>query len=215
MIYDLLARACQAVEVLREKDRLRRVGQCLYWCGELVPVERDLASVAPVDALLRKLNAELIRQSPDNCRDYHLTYPILSRKYKAVRYLARGFRSFTLIRNNEVLGDVWHARAGATRAELSHRDFDVLGITPGEKEVYLFDMFIDPKHRGQSLAMPLLGGALYGLGRDGCAKGYGFFKADNIPALWVHRMLKYKALPRVRIRRVLGFTRVLPPTPKA
>ncbi|MEI6516278.1 MAG: GNAT family N-acetyltransferase [bacterium] len=214
MIYDLLAKACQVVEILREKDRLRRVSQCFYWCGEMVPVERDLSSVSPVDALLRKLNAELIRLSPDNYRDYHLTYPIRSRRYKALRYLSKGYHSFTLIRDNEVLGDVWHARVGATRAELTHRDFNVLGISPGEKDVYLFDMFIDPNRRGQSLALPLLGGALYGLGQAGCAKGYGFFKADNIPALWVHRMLKYKELPRVRIERILGVTRVLARNPK-
>ena len=214
MIYNILAKACQVLEILKEKDRLRSVSQCVYWCGEMVPVERDLSSVSPVDALLRKLNAELIRLSPDNYGDYHLTYPVGSRRYKALRYLSRGYHSFTLVRDNEVLGDVWHARVGATRAELAHRDFNVLGISPGEKDVYLFDMFIDPNRRGQSLALPLLGGALYGLGQEGCLKGYGFFKADNIPALWVHRMLKYKELPRVRIRRILGVTRVLSRSPK-
>lgn len=214
MIESLLVRNCQVVEFLKEKNGFRAIGKGFYWCGELVPVERDLASAPAVDELLRKANAQLIHITPGNCGEHPVTYAVASRRHKARKYLGRGYSCFALVREGEVLGDIWHARPGASREELAHYDFDVLGISPGPKDVYLFDMFLDPKHRGEALAMPLMGGALHGLGQEGWAKGYGFFKGDNIPALWVHRVLKYKELPRVRVRRILWFNKVLPPKPK-
>jgi GNAT superfamily N-acetyltransferase len=214
MVHSFLARVCQIAEMLRASGRGRALRECLYWSGELVPVERDLSSVASPDAALAKLGATLVWLGPGDAAARRLRYPVQSRRYKAFKYFGRGCRAFALVRDNEVLGDVWHAPVGATQAQLAHRDFDALGLDPGPKDVYMFDMFVDPRHRGEALAATLLGGALHALGQQGCARGYGFFRADNIPALWVHRLLRYKELPRVRVRRVLCMTRVLPPRPK-
>jgi GNAT superfamily N-acetyltransferase len=214
MIDSLLASTWQVVETLRERGGARALLKGVYWRGQLVPVERDLSTVPAVDGLLRKVNVELARITPGSWRENPATYSVASRRYKARKYLARGFGAYAVVRDGKVIGDIWHAPRGATKAELAHRDFDVLGIEPGRKDVYLFDMFIDPKHRGEALAVPLMGGALHALGQLGCEKAYGFFTADNIPALWVHRILKYKELARVTIRRVLGHTQVVPAKPK-
>lgn len=82
-----------------------------------------------------------------------------------------------------------------------HSDLKMLGIACEEGDAYAFDMLIAPKYRGKNLAVPLQKSLQATLKKEGCQRVYGFYWDDNLPALWMHRMLKFKELPKKRISR--------------
>jgi len=53
----------------------------------------------------------------------------------------------------------------------------------------------------------LHGSALKALKDKGYERVYGYCTADNLPALWVHRIMGYKELGRLKMHRVGSFTR--------
>lgn len=135
-----------------------------------------------------------------------LTYPFKSRLLKAQNYLDRGYRGFAMVSGDGVSGDIWCATARESNG-LLHPDEAWLNIRSGRGEVYSFDMYVNPRKRGSvkgsNLAVALQNGALHQLRRDGFTKAYGFFWADNIPALWVHRTMHWKELRRVMASRFI------------
>ena len=58
------------------------------------------------------------------------------------------------------------------------------------------------RFRGKNLAVPLQRNLHITLKSEGYKKLYGYFWNDNIPAMWMHRMLKFKELPRRRVSRI-------------
>lgn len=82
-----------------------------------------------------------------------------------------------------------------------HPDLDMLGIRAKEKEVYAFDMLIDPSFRGKNLAVPIQRSLQLALKAEGYSLVYGFYWQDNIPAMWMHRSLKFRELPKRWVSR--------------
>jgi hypothetical protein len=62
-------------------------------------------------------------------------------------------------------------------------------------------MFIKPEERGNALAAPLLTASLYSLKEKGFVRAYGNYMKGNIPALWMHRLMKYDERPAVSVKR--------------
>jgi GNAT superfamily N-acetyltransferase len=83
----------------------------------------------------------------------------------------------------------------------SHPDLQWLGINLEKNQVYSFDLFLDPQKRGDNAAAYLQSSFLEHLKEKGIRKVYGYFWSDNIPALWVHRQLKYRELNSVTVNR--------------
>jgi hypothetical protein len=88
-----------------------------------------------------------------------------------------------------------------------HPDLDMLGIQPKEREVYAFDMLIDPSFRGKNLAVPIQRSLQLALTAEGYTRFYGFYWQDNIPAMWMHRSLKFKELPKRWVSRFFAIKR--------
>jgi GNAT superfamily N-acetyltransferase len=81
----------------------------------------------------------------------------------------------------------------------------MLGITCSDKDAYAFDMYISPAHRGENLAGPLQRLLQAKLKEEGWRKVYGYYWDDNLPALWMHRVLKFKELPKRQVSRFLFY----------
>jgi GNAT superfamily N-acetyltransferase len=92
-------------------------------------------------------------------------------------------------------------------ANISCPDFKMLDIVCREREAYAFDMFIDPTYRGKNLAVPLQRSLQHTLKSEGYVKVYGAYYEDNLPALWMHRMLKFKEYPKRRVFRFFFYLR--------
>lgn len=129
------------------------------------------------------------------------SFAIPSRGLKALRNLKRGFRDFAIAEDSVVVGDVWCLTPHKVGKPIFHPDLDMLGIICEEMDAYAFDMFIAPVYRGKNLAAPLQKLLQACLKMEGYQKVYGYYWDDNLPALWMHRILRFKELPKRRISR--------------
>ncbi|OGW36517.1 MAG: hypothetical protein A2010_12890 [Nitrospirae bacterium GWD2_57_9] len=171
-----------------------------------VAVEKDLSALPPLDSghaeglkLVAITPAALFRQA--------LIYPQQkeseNRYLKALYYLKKGYRGFALAREKEVCGDMWYVDAHYGQKEPLHPDLKWLGIQCGPKETYAFDMHVYRQQRGKNLAPFLQNGGLHELQKEGFVKVYGYYWADYLPALWVHRTLRFKELKRIKVTKLL------------
>lgn len=179
------------------------------WNRLLTPVEMDLSVHLPNGKAASGSDLQFVELCLEAIQAGKWKFSVRSRGVKAVYKLKRGMRGFALVQDDVVIGDVWcvFSRDGKTA---SHPDLDTLGLTCGNCEVYAFDMLIDPSYRGKNLAVPLQRALQWALKEEGYLKVYGSFYDDNLPALWMHRMLKYKELPKRQVSRFFIFNRAEP-----
>ena len=203
MIQYCRMRYVQIMETMKLSSVGKLLRQVIYLDREAVPVEMDLSDIRPLGDFKLQSDVRLIEIKPDMIRQRTLTYPIESRYLKAGCYLDTGYRGFALVTADAVCGDIWCAVAPNPRDGLIHPDEKWLQIRCQSKEVYAFDMYVDPEKRGSNLAVALQNGALHELKKLGFTKVYGFFWADNIAALWTHRTLRWKELRRVKASRFI------------
>lgn len=180
--------------------------------SEIVPVTKDLGNVKPANEFLEKCDLRMISVTLDDILHFNYYYRFKSRLLKAKRNLISGLKAFALVSNTIIVGEIWYVTWGSTHHPHLHDDVDLLFLEPGKKDVYMFDMFIDPLFRGKNIASGLMGSALYNLRQDGYQNAFGFFELKNIPALWTHRMLKFKELDHVYFSRFFlkRFSRKIP-----
>jgi GNAT superfamily N-acetyltransferase len=171
----------------------------------LTPAEMDLSLPLPDGKVTLNPELRFIELYMDDIQAGKWTFSVRSRGMKALYKLKRGIRGFALVQDNIVIGDVWCV-VPHNGKPASHPDLKMLGLTCGNGEVYAFDMLIDPAYRGKNLAVPLQRAIQRTLKNEGFVKVYGFFYDDNLPALWMHRMLKYKELTKRKVSRFFFFS---------
>ena len=174
-----------------------------------VPVVKDLSFQQPLYDALARAGVELVALTPRNLADNPISeraliYDDPDRLKTAREYLERGYRGVALVRGLEICGDIWYAAAENQATRKIHPDLKWLKMECGFDEVYAFDMYLRPDKRGHNLAGLLQGGALYEIWQQGFARARGYYWADNIPALWVHRTLKWQELKRVKVTRFMA-----------
>lgn len=174
----------------------------LYKCDEEVPVARDLATLRPAKEPAGILPV-ILDLGPDNFDSHELHYPLRSHQEEVKRYLLRGYRAFVMVRDGVVIGNLWYVTRTTSRLTRLHPHLQWYGIDLGPHEVYMFDMYVDPKERGNSLTTWFMTSALLNLRNYGYDKAYGSFNAHNLPALWVHRLIGYEEKSHVMVRRFL------------
>lgn len=196
-------RVVQAFEMVRNGSLSALLKETVYLNREAVPVEIDLSGLRPAADFSRPADEEVVEVTAELLNRRKLRYPVRSRELKTFNYLKRGYRGYAILKGDEVAGDIWCADAMTVREGRNHPDESWLGIRCRDGEVYTFDMFVAPGKRGGNIAAALQNGALHELRKQGFTKAYGFFWSDNLPALWVHRMLRWQELTRVRASRLL------------
>jgi hypothetical protein len=204
MIGESLTRG-KFLDILRDQLWNRRVA---------VPVEMDLTKLSSQTDLFKGLEDSYfteLKLEKLQGNDWSFTLP--SRRYKAIRNLKRGLRGFALIKGSKVVGDMWCIVPTEDNKPVRHPELDMLGIHAKEKEAYAFDMLIDPSFRGKNLAVPIQRALQLALKAGGCPLIYGFYWQDNIPAMWMHRSLKFRELPKRWVSRFFFIKRFGPLQP--
>lgn len=189
----------QFLEHWRQAGFLSACSFTLYHQDEEVPVVRDLTALPPVKVPEEGLT--LIEVTPESFSPQTINYPLRSRQERVELYFGKGYRGLALVREGKVVGDLWYVSRDMAQASEIHPDVQRFKIDLADKEVYMFDMHVGAKKRGGGLATFLLCSALHHLNDRGYQKTYGYYSAKNIPALWVHRLLGYKELPHLIMRR--------------
>lgn len=146
---------------------------------------------------------QFIELKQDDLKTQKWSFAVPSRGIKAYRNLKRGLRGFAVAKGSVILGDVWCVMPNGVKNIAQHPDLEMLGITCKPDEAYGMDMLISSDHRGQNLATPLQRYMHSVLKSEGYAKMYGYYWNDNIPAMWMHRMLHFKELPKRKVSRFL------------
>ena len=130
-----------------------------------------------------------------------LVYPDKKRLKTGMIYLGKGYHGVALVRGREVCGDIWYAGNCDHNNGLVHPDLKWLRMECADNDVYAFDMYLYPGKRGSNLATLLQNGVLHEIRKNGYTRALGCYWADNIPALWVHRTLKWTELRRLKVTR--------------
>ena len=173
------------------------------------PTVRDIAQL-DVDEQALEADYEFFELKADDLVGGEWTFAVPSRRIKASRYLEKGVRGFAVARGSVILGDVWCLVVDGTNQSICRADLDMLGIQCEPGDVYGMDMFIAPEWRGKNLAIPLQLYFQSVLTAEGCEKVYGYFWDDNLPAIWMHRKLEYRELPKRKVSKFFCFRRAAP-----
>jgi len=180
----------------------------IYFNKSVTLVEMDLGSLPTGEDPLAGKPYEILRLTPEMITNGKWPFPVKSRQLKAYCNLKEGLRGYALVRENLVVGDIWCACPVTLDERVCHSDIEWLGIDNKAGEVYAFDMYIDPRERGNSLAAPFQKTTLQALKADGYSKVYGYYWTDYLPALWMHRLLKWRERGRIRVWRFFSVRRV-------
>ncbi len=179
----------------------------LYKYEEMVPTEKfldDLREVKPPDEGFY----EFLDLGPENFHSHRLRHPLLSRLERAQIYFRQGYRMIAMVRDGEVVGDVWYVSKQNARHPRVHPHLDWFGIDLRDDGVYMFDMYVDAGKRGGGMTTYFLSRVLQMMRESGVRKSYGCFVSDNIPAMWMHRLSGYRELPRCIVRRFFLYEHV-------
>lgn len=190
------------IERSRQEGFLASCWACLYKSSEAVPVVKNLTTLRPTkepDGVL----PVILELGPDNFRSYELHYPLRSRQEQVEHFFRLGYRSFAMVHDGVVIGDLWYVTRATSRTPRIHPDLQLFGIDLGPQEVYTFGMHVDPKERGNSLTTWFFTNALFNLRHNGFDKAHGYFVAHNVPALWVHRLIGFEERPHFIVQRFL------------
>lgn len=126
-----------------------------------------------------------------------------SRRLKGTHNAGSGYYSYAVALDGKIIGDIWCATHMNVKRDPIHPDLDMLGITCGDNEAYMFDMHVAPDSRGKVVTGYLLRSALHHLKESGFDRAYGFYEKNNLPALWTHRLFGYKELANRKVTQVL------------
>jgi len=131
------------------------------------------------------------------------TYEVNARKIIAREYFSKGYSCFIVVIDGAIVGDLWYSTNAHAPRRLAHPDVKLLDLPLTDEDVYMFDMHVIKDMRGKNLAPRLMRYAMSYHREHGKINAYGYYESDNIPAMWTHRMLCYKELPK---RRLIKFS---------
>lgn len=191
----------QFLEHCQQKGIGSAIKFVFYKEEDAVPVVKDLEDLKNLKNPSGFDGLKLVEIRPDNFNDINIKYPAPSRKERAGRYFKKGYRSLALVKDGGVIGDLWYLTGSETINKGTHPHLKWFGINLKKDAVYMFDMYFTPDERGKALSTFFMNSVLHKMKDDGFKKAYGYFALHNIPALWVHRLVGFKEMPRVAIRR--------------
>lgn len=173
----------------------------LYKYEEAVPVTKDLSRLKPIDSKFANTDLVVLEINRDNYRNIDIGHVLKSRSEKVDRYVKKGYQAFCLVKNRQIIGDLWYVTRSSATKEIVHPHLPWFGITLDDRKVYMFDMYMAPDFRGGGITTFFMNSTLHLLREKGFRRAYGYFAAHNISALWVHRMLGWQELERIEVKR--------------
>ncbi len=188
--------------LLREKGFKTAVSEAVYFNREIVMVERDLNK--PLPKLKGDFDLRLITVNEDEnnmgvTRKLKFSNKVRELKFNA--YSRRGYKAFLGIHNEKVVAEQWWMSALDVQHNIIHPDLRWLKLDLKDGEIYAFDLLIVPEYRGAPLTNKFIFSYINELKKLGHSKIYGTFFLDNIPSLWIHRMLSYNETQKMKRHR--------------
>lgn len=116
------------------------------------------------------------------------------------RGLAEGKRALLGFRDGELIGYFWWHDGTHASGDFYLARF---GLGLADDEMYGYDLFIAPEHRGGGTPAAFLAGVEAELARLGYRRMLGFVESSNRPARWLYATSGYQDVLRSRIRTVL------------
>jgi GNAT superfamily N-acetyltransferase len=205
MLPQLINRYHQFREYCRKKGIFSAVVRALYKNEEVVPVEKSLITLEKVRPKNFEENCYLLDFPEQGSGNTKFEYSVPSRRNSAEFYLKCGYKGVGMIHEGQLLGDVWYVSGTVDSKNNKHPHVKKFGFNLAPDEVYMFDMFVADDQRKGGIATYFLSSVLQHLHDLGFKRAYGYFSLNNKPALWVHRILGYKELPHVFIKRILFY----------
>ncbi len=194
-------RLFQTFEFVKENGLRVFIKQLVYVNRIAIPVEMNLAEFNPRFTESKGNSYEFIKLDRYALENGNYQFVNKVREMKALVYVKKGYYGFALQKDNKIIADIWYSAPTSNSNSQVHKDMTWLGIIPRKKYVYAFDMFVIPGIRGHNIATYFQSSFLVYLRNKGWFYVYGYYWADNIQALWVHRLLKWKELGKVKVSR--------------
>jgi GNAT superfamily N-acetyltransferase len=183
----------------------KSVAKCITTNQVVVPVYNNLASLKQAGKTDATSPLEFLVINRYNVASVAAMVKTPSRRLKVLHLTQSGFYAYAVVSNGEIIGDIWCATPRDVKRNPIHPDLPWLGITSGNNDAYMFDMYVIPDSRGKVITSFLLGSALSNLKEQGFDKVYGFYEKNNLPALWTHRLFGYSELGKRKSVRFLFF----------
>jgi hypothetical protein len=208
MVKYALMRFFQIMESMKIGGFNSVVGEIIYFGREAVIVRMNLkefnsAVRSPADPSLKCIDI-----TPEILKQPGYDYQFKNRRLKASCNLQKGLLGFGLLKDGKIIGDLWYYSPAYCAGSPEHKDLKRLGLSLRDTDVYGFDMFLNPENRGHNASTYFQGSWLLALRDRGVENAYGYYWADNTAALWVHRILKWKELDKLKLNRFLFIKKV-------
>lgn len=196
----------QFLEECKRDGLVPTLHEFIYVNREAIILERDLPSFTPkIKKNKPPEDVEFVEISDNNFEHINPVYPLKFRYLKALKNLDKGYRAFAVLKDREVVGDLWYATPQNSKKSVIHPDLEWLDIELGKDNVYATDTYVTHEERGNYIAHILWNYALGRFREKGFNKVYGYVWADNIPALWLYRVLKFRDVKRIKMNRFIYF----------
>lgn len=206
-IYTFMTFYHQIIESIEEKNFSHMYENRIFRNRILVPVEMDLTGEISFCGH-KNPEYEFLEILISDLEGKKYSYIVKSRYYAALRKLKKGFRCFAVVKDRKIIGDVWCTKTQADGKSIHHNDAFITGLCCRDWEAYAFNLTVAPSYRGMKFAIPLQRFLQASLKNEGHSKVYGFYWEDNVQALWMHRLLKFKEYPKRKITRVLMYSKI-------
>jgi GNAT superfamily N-acetyltransferase len=161
--------------------------------SELLVLEKRLDAIAPITFDRRLEVSELGPGSLPALADLNRRRCDRRATDRFAADLARGCRGFVAHDDGELAGYYWWA-------DRDHPHLDRLGITLADGDVYGFDFFLAPEHRGDGRAVEFLHAIESALAERGYERLWGYVRGDNRPARWLYSSRGYEVVKQVHTR---------------
>ncbi|HEX7300429.1 MAG TPA: GNAT family N-acetyltransferase [Solirubrobacteraceae bacterium] len=123
-----------------------------------------------------------------------------SRTPRFEKGLAEGKRALLGFRDGRLIGYIWwHDATQAVNGFYLSR----FGVELADDDVYGYDLFIAPEHRGRGTPAEFVASVEAELARRGYRRMYGFVDGGNMPARWLWTTSGHEVVMRRHTRRVL------------
>jgi hypothetical protein len=188
-------------DAVNQKEILQLFHEQVFFARVVIPVTIDLTTLKDQQNPFQNSDYQFVELNIEDLRVRNSTFSTRSRYFKALRNIKRGLRGFVLLKDTIVISDIWCVVPQNRNAPIRHPELDMLGITCTDGDVYALDMFLDPACRGKKLAVPIYQSLEITLKREGWRRIYAYYYEDNISSKWMHFMLKFKELPKLRVSR--------------
>jgi GNAT superfamily N-acetyltransferase len=165
----------------------------VYFNREIILVEKDLLSWEPKKYDKTHEYISIDRENSKLMED-RFKLPLFD------HYAQNNCYTIIAVKDDKCLGFIRWTH------DKNFQDLKKFGIELQDDQAYMFDFFIFPEYRGSSAGKDISHYTIQNLKNKGYSKYYGFFFADNFPALWWHRTIcKTKEFKKIKTHKFVVF----------